>query len=85
MRDRLFDPEDGAGGSDIALNAVAVAHMHRAPFAELSFAHDGPPDHGVHTNTLPYRERGCARGAAPGSGVILTLSTPGAPVEPTWR
>ena len=78
MRDRLFDPEDGAGSSDIALNAVAVAHMHRAPFAELSFAHDGHPITGCTRTHFPTANAAARHGAAPGSGVILTPSTPGA-------
>jgi RNA polymerase sigma-70 factor, ECF subfamily len=32
---------DRGGGVDIALNAVAVAHVQGAPLAELSFAHHG--------------------------------------------
>ena len=64
------------GGIDIALNAVPLAHVHRAPFAELSFAHDGHPIT-AYTRTHFLTANAVARHkAVPGSGVILTLSTP---------
>ena len=65
---------DGAGGIDFALNAVAFAHLPRAPFAELSFAHDGHPT-AAYTNTVPSNAVARHK-AVPGSGVILTLSKP---------
>jgi hypothetical protein len=67
---------DGAGGVDIALNAVPLAHVHRAPFAELSFADDGHPIT-AYTRTQFLTANAVARHkAVPGSGVIFTLSTP---------
>jgi hypothetical protein len=67
---------DGASGIGIALNAVPLAHVHRAPFAELSFAHDGHPIT-AYTQTHFLTANAVARHkAVPGSGVILTLSTP---------
>lgn len=73
----LLTATDGAGGIDIALNAVPVAHVHRAPFAELSFAHDGHPIT-AYTRTHFLTANAVARHkAVPDSGVILTLSTPG--------
>jgi hypothetical protein len=67
---------DRTGGIDIALNAVAVPNVRRAPFAELSFAHDGHPIT-AYTRTHFLTANAVARHkAVPGSGVILTLSTP---------
>jgi hypothetical protein len=68
---------DGPDGIDIAVNAVAVARVHRAPFAELSFAHGGHPIT-AYTRTHFLTANAVARHmAVPGSDVILTLSTPG--------
>lgn len=72
-----------AGGIDIALNAVGIAHVQGTPFTELAFedyAH--PVSTYVRTNFLT------ARAVAPhmvkkGRGVILTLSTPGARLSGT--
>jgi hypothetical protein len=69
---------DRAGGIDIALNAVAVPNVHRAPFAELSFAHDGHPITAYTRTHFLIANAVVRHVAAPGSDVILTLSTPGA-------
>jgi 3-oxoacyl-[acyl-carrier protein] reductase len=66
-----------AGGIDIALNAVGIPHVQGTPFAELSYDDFATPITAfTRTNFLT------AKAVAPhmvkrGSGVILTLSTPG--------
>ena len=67
-----------AGGIDIALNAVGVAHVQGTPLAELSLADFEHPV-AIYTRTHFITAKAVARHmAAKGSGVILTLSTPGA-------
>jgi 3-oxoacyl-[acyl-carrier protein] reductase len=67
-----------AGSIDIAANAVGVAHVQGTPFAELSL------DDYIHPVTAYTRTNFLTAAAvarhmtAQGSGVILTLSTPGA-------
>ncbi len=66
-----------AGGIDVALNAVGIAHVQGPPFAELSledFAH--PIDAYARTNFLTAKAVS-RHMVEQGSGVILTLSTPG--------
>lgn len=67
-----------AGGIDIALNAIGVAHVQGRPFAELSLADYEYPIT-VYTRSNFITAQAVARHMAKkGSGVILTLSTPGA-------
>ena len=67
-----------AGGIDIALNAIGVAHVQGRPFAELSLADYEFPIQ-VYTRSNFITAQAVARHMARrGSGVILTLSTPGA-------
>ena len=67
-----------AGGIDIALNAIGVTHVQGRPFAELSLADYEYPI-GVYTRSNFITAHAAARHMArAGSGVILTLSTPGA-------
>ncbi|MDM0012806.1 SDR family oxidoreductase [Variovorax sp. J22P168] len=67
-----------AGRIDIALNAVGLAHVQGTPLADLSLADfEFPVATAVRTNFITAKA--AARHMAPqGSGVILTLSTPGA-------
>ena len=67
-----------AGGIDIALNAIGVPHVQGRPFAELSLADYEYPI-SVYTRSNFITAQAVARHMArQGSGVILTLSTPGA-------
>ncbi len=66
-----------AGGIDVALNAVGILHVQGPPFAELSFndyAH--PITAYTRTNFLTAKAVAWHM-VKQGSGVILTLSTPG--------
>jgi 3-oxoacyl-[acyl-carrier protein] reductase len=66
-----------AGRIDIALNAVGITHVQGTPLAELSFAEYALPLH-AYTRTNFLTARAVARHMVKqGSGVILTLSTPG--------
>ena len=67
-----------AGGIDIALNAIGVAHVQGTPLADLSLADYESPIR-TYTRTNFMTAKAVARHMArKGSGVILTLSTPGA-------
>src|SRR5688572_26445398 len=67
-----------AGGIDIALNAVGILHVQGPPFAELSFEDYAHPIT-AYTRTNFLTAKAVARHMVKqGSGVILTLSTPGA-------
>lgn len=67
-----------AGGIDIALNAVGIFHVQGTPFAELSLEDYAHPIT-AYTRTNFITAQAVARHMAKkGSGVILTLSTPGA-------
>ncbi|MDM0104493.1 SDR family oxidoreductase [Variovorax sp. J22R24] len=67
-----------AGGIDIALNAIGVAHVQGTPFADLSLEDYELPI-ATYTRTNFITAKAVARHMAKkGSGVILTLSTPGA-------
>lgn len=65
-----------AGGIDIALNAVGIAHVQGAPFGELSLADFETPVAGYARSNF-LTAKAVARHMR-GKGVILTLSTPGA-------
>ena len=66
-----------AGGIDIALNAVGIFHVQGVPFAELSLTDFAQPITS-YTRTHFITAKAVARHMAKkGSGVILTLSTPG--------
>lgn len=67
-----------AGRIDIALNAIGIVHVQGAPFAELSFDDYAHPI-AAYTRTNFLTAKAVARHMTKqGSGVILTLSTPGA-------
>ncbi|MES2068815.1 MAG: SDR family oxidoreductase [Pseudomonadota bacterium] len=67
-----------AGGIDIALNAVGILHVQGTPFSELSFEDYAHPIT-AYTRTNFLTAKAVARHMLKrGSGVILTLSTPGA-------
>lgn len=67
-----------AGGIDIALNAIGVLHVQGTPFTELSL-HDFEHPVGAYTRSNFLTARAVARHMVKRrSGVILTLSTPGA-------
>jgi NAD(P)-dependent dehydrogenase (short-subunit alcohol dehydrogenase family) len=66
-----------AGGIDIMLNAVGIVHVQGTPFAELSFQDYAHPI-ATYTRTNFLTAKAVARHMVKkGSGVILTLSTPG--------
>ena len=66
-----------AGGIDIALNAVGIPHVQGPPFTELSFEEYAHPIT-AYTRTNFLTAKAVARHMVKrGSGVILTLSTPG--------
>ena len=66
-----------AGGIDVALNAVGITHDQGTPFAELSLADYTLPI-SAYTRTNFLTAKAVARHmVTQGSGVILTLSTPG--------
>jgi len=66
-----------AGGIDIAVNAVGILHVQGTPFAELSFEDYAHPIT-AYTRTNFLTAKAAARHMVThGSGVILTLSTPG--------
>jgi 3-oxoacyl-[acyl-carrier protein] reductase len=66
-----------AGGIDIALNAVGIVHVQGPPFAELTFEDYAHPIT-AYTRTNFLTAKAVARHMVQrGSGVILTLSTPG--------
>jgi 3-oxoacyl-[acyl-carrier protein] reductase len=66
-----------AGGIDVALNAVGITHDQGTPFAELSLADYTLPI-SAYTRTNFLTAKAVARHMTKrGSGVILTLSTPG--------
>lgn len=66
-----------AGGIDIALNAIGIVHVQGTPFAELSLKDYAHPI-AAYTRTNFITAKAVARHMAKrGSGVILTLSTPG--------
>ncbi len=70
-----------AGRIDIALNAVSVMHVQGRPLAELSFEEYSHPI-SAYTRTNFITAKAVARHMAKrGSGVILTLSTPGSLVR----
>jgi len=67
-----------AGGIDIALNAVGVPHVQGTPLAELTLEDYAHPIT-AYTRTNFITAKAVARHMVrQGSGVILTLSTPGA-------
>lgn len=66
-----------AGGIDITLNAVGIVHVQGTPFTELSSADYAHPIT-AYTRTNFLTAKAVARHMVErGSGVILTLSTPG--------
>jgi 3-oxoacyl-[acyl-carrier protein] reductase len=66
-----------AGRIDIALNAIGIVHVQGTPFAELSLKDYAHPI-AAYTRTNFITAKAVARHMAKrGSGVILTLSTPG--------
>ena len=66
-----------AGGIDVALNTVGIVHVQGTPFGELSFEDYAHPIT-AYTRTNFLTAKAVARHMAKrGSGVILTLSTPG--------
>jgi NAD(P)-dependent dehydrogenase (short-subunit alcohol dehydrogenase family) len=66
-----------AGGIDIALNAVGILHLQGTPFAEVSFQDFAHPIT-AYTRTNFLTAKAVSRHMVKqGSGVILTLSTPG--------
>jgi NAD(P)-dependent dehydrogenase (short-subunit alcohol dehydrogenase family) len=66
-----------AGSIDIALNAIGILHVQGPPFAELSFEDYAQPIT-AYTRTNFLTAKAISRYMVKqGSGVILTLSTPG--------
>ncbi|WP_028101354.1 SDR family NAD(P)-dependent oxidoreductase [Pseudoduganella violaceinigra] len=72
-----------AGGIDVMLNAVGFAHVQGVPFMELSYDEFQAPVR-AYTRTMFLTAQAAARYmAAQKSGVILSLSTPGARLSGT--
>jgi len=72
---------DKAGGIDIALNAIGIAHVQGTPLADLSLADFELPV-SAYTRSNFLTAKAVARHIR-GRGVILTLSTPGARLSGT--
>ncbi|MDF2693844.1 MAG: Oxidoreductase, short chain dehydrogenase/reductase family [Labilithrix sp.] len=69
-----------AGKIDIAVNAVGIMHVQGTPFAELSLEDFERPIH-AYMRTLFVTAKAVTRPMiARGSGVILSISTPGAKI-----
>jgi 3-oxoacyl-[acyl-carrier protein] reductase len=66
-----------AGGIDIALNAVGIPHVQGTPFAELSYDDYATPITAFTRTNFVTAKAVAPHMAKRGSGVILTLSTPG--------
>jgi 3-oxoacyl-[acyl-carrier protein] reductase len=78
IREHAHAVVEQAGGIDVMLNAVGFAHVQGVPFAELTFDDFQVPVQ-AYTRTIFLTAQAVARYMAPQkSGVILTLSTPGA-------
>lgn len=72
-----------AGRIDIALNAISIDHVQGTPFLELSLAEFEAPI-APHARACFITAKAVARHMAPrGSGVLLSLSTPGARMSGT--
>jgi NAD(P)-dependent dehydrogenase (short-subunit alcohol dehydrogenase family) len=72
-----------AGRIDIALNAVGVMHVQGLPFAELSLAEFETPLVGFMRANFITAKAVARHMARQGSGVILTMSTPGSRMSGT--
>jgi len=78
VRQHAHAVAEHAGGIDVMLNAVGLTHVQGVPFAELSYDDFQLPVQ-AYTRTIFLTAQAAARYMAPQkSGVILTLSTPGA-------
>lgn len=66
-----------AGSLDIALNAVGLLHVQGTPFFETSFAEYALPLHGYTRTNFLTAKAAARQMVRRGSGVLLTLSTPG--------
>lgn len=72
-----------AGGIDVALNAVGIPHVQGTPFADLTMEDFAFPIN-TYTRTNFLTAKAVARHMVKqGSGVILTLSTPGSRMSGT--
>ena len=67
-----------AGGIDVALTAIGIAHVQGTPLADLSLADYELPITTYARANFITAKAAARHMAARGSGVILTLSTPGA-------
>jgi 3-oxoacyl-[acyl-carrier protein] reductase len=73
-----------AGSVDVAVNAVGILHVQGVPFPELSLDDYAHPII-AYTRTNFITAQAAARHMiAQGSGVILTLSTPGSRLPGSW-
>lgn len=78
VRQHAHAVAEQAGGIDVMLNAVGFSHVQGVPFTELSYSDFQLPVQ-AYTRTIFLTAQAAARYMAPqNSGVILTLSTPGA-------
>lgn len=78
VRQHAHAVAEQAGGIDVMFNAVGFPHVQGVPFAELSYDDFQLPVR-AYTRTIFLTAQAAARFMAPQkSGVILTLSTPGA-------
>ena len=78
VRQHAHDVAEQAGGIDVMFNAVGFPHVQGIPFANLSYDDFQLPVQ-AYTRTVFLTAKAAARYmAAQKSGVIVTLSTPGA-------
>jgi NAD(P)-dependent dehydrogenase (short-subunit alcohol dehydrogenase family) len=68
---------DAAGGIDISLNAVGIAHIQGTPFAKLSFAEYSRPVEAYSRTNFITARAAARRMAVRRSGAILMMSPPG--------
>lgn len=69
---------ENAGGIDIALNAIGIPQVQGTPFTELSFQDSAHPIRAYARTNFLTTKAVARHMVKQGSGVILTLSTPGA-------
>ncbi len=66
-----------AGRIDVTINAVGVMHVQGVPFLELGYDEYAEPLHGVARTNFLTAKAAARHMVKRGSGVILTVSTPG--------
>jgi 3-oxoacyl-[acyl-carrier protein] reductase len=77
VRDHADAVAAGAGGIDVALNAIGIPHVQGTPFAELSLDDYLHPITAYCRTNFVTAQAAARHMVAQGSGVILTISTSG--------